>query len=254
MAVTETDQRVIDPRIEAVTTALDQRGYYLMEGVISAGDAQELRRALEPILHQERDKNCQPNGHQRVLHLVAKHGIFLGPLTHPLVLRVWRRYLSQDVICSTFTANTLWPGSTEQYWHCDHPYWTLTPPYPAIPLTGQCIWFLDDFTIDNGATAGIPGSHRRNGLPPFRERWSDDAEILEGPAGSVIFAHGAWWHTSRPNKTSRPRSALLVTYTHTFCVPQEAMRLQLDTLSAPTELERQLLGGDQYQPKTNFPY
>jgi ectoine hydroxylase-related dioxygenase (phytanoyl-CoA dioxygenase family) len=105
-----------------------------------------------------------------VLHILAKDPVFIEALVHPLVLAVWRKYLTEDLICSTFTANTLWPGAVEQYWHADHPYWTLTPPWPTIPLAGQCIWFLDDFTVENGATAGIPGSHRANRLPgPGRE-------------------------------------------------------------------------------------
>lgn len=254
MKVKPTDLNVDGRQVDEIVAAIDKRGYCLVEGVLPAASVDRIREVLERFLHAEKAQNLHPSGHQRVLHLVAKDPIFLEPLIHPLVIATWKRYLSEDLICSTFTANTLWPGSTEQYWHADHPYWTLTSPFPVIPLAGQCIWFLDDFSVENGATAGIPGSHREGRLPSLESRWTDAAEILTGPRGSVIFAHGAWWHTSRPNRTEMSRSALLVTYTHTFCIPQEEMRMQLPHINEPSELVTQLLGGKQYQSRRGFPY
>ncbi|MGH3669479.1 MAG: phytanoyl-CoA dioxygenase family protein [Pseudonocardiaceae bacterium] len=241
-------------QIDWIIAEINQRGYCVVEGLLLQEQVNRIRVVLEDLLNSEKKQNIHPTGHQRVLHLAAKHPVFLEPLCHPLIIAVWRKYLSSDLICSTFTANALWPQATEQYWHADHPYWTLAPPYPEIPLTGQCIFFIDEFTERNGATAGIPGSHRANVLPHMGERWTDEAEILTGPSGSVIFAHGAWWHTSRPNRTDKLRSALLATYTHTFCVPQEEMRTQLSHVNEPSELVKQLLGGNQYQPTRGFPY
>jgi ectoine hydroxylase-related dioxygenase (phytanoyl-CoA dioxygenase family) len=254
MTTTDSTLGVSQEQIDRIITEVDERGYCVVEGVLGQKRVNRIRAVLETLLHAEKEQNLHPTGHQRVLHLAAKHPVFLEPLCHPLIIAVWRQYLSADLTCSTFTANALWPQATEQYWHADHPYWTLTPPYPAIPLTGQCIWFLDDFTEENGATAGIPGTHRANHLPELEGRWTDEAEILTGPRGSVIFAHGAWWHTSRPNRTDRLRSALLVTYTHTFCVPQEDMHAQLAHITEPSNLVKQLLGGNQYQPSRGFPY
>ncbi|WP_242909927.1 phytanoyl-CoA dioxygenase family protein [Actinomadura terrae] len=250
MTTTELDLRQVDSTVRTI----GEHGYVLLENLLPAPTIDRMREALERLLHEEKARNLHPSGHQRVLHVLVKDPVFVDALVHPLVLAVWRRYLSEDLICSTFTANSLWPGATEQYWHADHPYWTLTPPWPSIPLSGQCIWFLDDFTDENGATAGIPGSHRADRLPDMGESWCDEGEILAGPAGSAIFADGAWWHTSRPNRTTALRSALLVTYTHTFCVPQEDMRGQLDALSNPSDLVVELLGGKQYQPRRDFPY
>jgi ectoine hydroxylase-related dioxygenase (phytanoyl-CoA dioxygenase family) len=241
-------------RVDPVIRAVGARGYTVVENLLPVATVDRMRESVERLLHAERSRNLHPSGHQRVLHLLAKDPVFVEALVHPLVLAVWRRYLSADIICSTFTANALWPGATEQYWHADHPYWTISSPWPALPLAGQCIWFLDDFTVENGATAGIPGSHRAGRLPDMGEAWSDDGEILTGPRGSAIFADGAWWHTSRPNRTAALRSALLVTYTHTFCVPQEEMRLQLAAVPDPSEDVVTLLGGRQYRSRRDFPY
>jgi ectoine hydroxylase-related dioxygenase (phytanoyl-CoA dioxygenase family) len=188
------------------------------------------------------------------MHLLMKAPIFVSLLCDPFVLAVWRRYLGADIICSTMSANALWPKSTELYWHVDHPYWTMTEPYPTYPLTGQVIWMIDDFTIANGATAGIRNSHRQPTLPRLAEQWTDDATILTGRRGSVIFADGAWWHTSRPNTSSKTRCAVLTTYIRSYCVPQEDMRMQLEAMKRPSALVKDLLGGNQYMARRELPY
>jgi ectoine hydroxylase-related dioxygenase (phytanoyl-CoA dioxygenase family) len=251
MSHTAVDQAVVDESLSEIR----ETGFCVVPNVISRSVCQQWRDALVPLALAERGANERPNGHQRVLHLLVKSSIFLEPLTHPLVLSVLRRYLGEDMICSSFSANILWPGCSEQYWHVDHPYWTMTQPYPLeMPLGGHALWMLDDFTFENGATAGIPGSHKRPGLPELGARWADDARVLVGEQGSVILADAAWWHTSRPNTTQGMRPALLAKYTRTFCVPQEDMRLQLQELKDPDPVVRQLLGGHQYVPTRGFPY
>jgi len=184
----------------------------------------------------------------------VKNAVFLKPLCHRLILDIWRAYLGPDMICSTWTANYLFPNSDHIYWHADHPYWTIAPPFPQISLCGQTIWMLDDFTEENGATAGMPFSHKKFQLPQFGNQMPPDCELLVGVRGSVIMADGAWWHTSTANKTNKPRSALLGTYIRSFCVPQENLRAQLKAIRRPSRELRQIMGGNQYEPRLTFPY
>lgn len=240
--------------VEQIAETIRDVGFCVVPSLISPKRCEEFRRVLMPILKAEKKQNLHHTGHQRILHLLVKNQIFKELLCHPFVLAVWRRYLCEDIICSTMTANALWPRSTELYWHVDHPYWTMTEPYPTYPLTGQVIWMIDDFTNANGATAGIRGSHQRPKLPRLAENWTDEATILTGARGSAIFADGAWWHTSRPNNSRRTRFAVLATYIRSYCVPQENMRSQLEAMKNPSEQVKQLLGGKQYVPTVGFPY
>lgn len=241
--------------VDRLLATIRDVGFCVVPAVLPPDRCRAVRRVLGRLMRAEKAQHLLPSGHQRVMHLLAKDPIFVEVLTSPLVLAVWRRYLGDDMICSTMSANVLWPRSTELYWHVDHPYWTVAPPYPVDPpLSGQAIWMIDDFTIANGATAGIPGSHRRRQLPTLGEHWTDEAAVLTGKAGSVILADGAWWHTSRPNTTARARTAVLTTYIRSYCVTQEDMRAQLATLRRPTKLVRHLLGGNQYQARTELPY
>jgi ectoine hydroxylase-related dioxygenase (phytanoyl-CoA dioxygenase family) len=176
-------------------------------------------------------------------------------MTHPVTMQIWDRLLGADFICSTWTSNTVLPRSGATYWHVDHPYWTIAPPYPVEPaLTGQTIWCLDEFTAGNGATRFIPGSHRRDHMPEHEGDYDAEGVTVEAPAGSVIVSHGACWHTMGRNLTDAPRTAIFGRYARSYIVPQEDMKLQLPAIQAPSPLVRRLLGASQYVPQRGFPY
>lgn len=242
--------RIVDDVLEQVREV----GFCVVENVLPPELTKTIRETLNRFLRAERDINLRPSGHQRILHVLLKDPVFQELLCHPLALEIWRAQLGKDMLCSTMTANALWPGSSEQYWHSDYPYWTFPQPYPVYPLSGQVIWMIDGFTVRNGGTAGIPGSHRRGCLPKMGRKWSKQGVALTGPAGSAIFSDGAWWHTSRPNQTGRVRHAVLTSYIRGYCVTQEDMLLQLAAMKDPDEEVRQLLGGKRYVPTRGFPY
>jgi ectoine hydroxylase-related dioxygenase (phytanoyl-CoA dioxygenase family) len=244
-----------DPaEVDRVAGIIRDVGFCVVPSLVPPRRCAELRAVLQRLLTAEKSQNLHASGHQRILHLLVKDRIFTELLCSPFVIAVWRRYLGDDMICSTMTANALWPRSTELYWHVDHPYWTMSQPYPVYPLSGQAIWMIDDFTEANGATAGIAGSHRRPTLPELGEHWTDEATVLTGGRGSVILADGAWWHTSRPNTSRRTRFAVLTTYIRSYCITQEDMRMQLKAFRNPPALVKHLLGGNQYLPRRDFPY
>ena len=240
--------------IDAIIAQMDERGYCTIEGVITTEEADRARAILEKFLEAERNEDAERNRSQRVGRIAVKHPLFLELMCHPLVLAVWRRYLGEDVICSTWTANTILPGHVRHHWHSDFPYHRLEPPWPAGNFTGQTIWMLDDFTVENGATAIAPYSHRRLHPPPDKDEWRADGEIVTGTRGSVVVAHGAYWHTARPNTTGRQRSCLLGMYIRPCFTTQEDMRGQLAEIEDPSETVRQLMGAYQYQPRNILPY
>jgi Phytanoyl-CoA dioxygenase (PhyH) len=108
-------------------------------------------------------------------------------------------------------------------WHQDSPYWAHfcrhLDQLPNVMLT------LDDADASNGCFRLIPGSHRRGMLPGrqgegvlgplfthpdhFDERAAVAAEV---PAGSLVFFSPHSVHGSLPNRSDRPRRALVLTY------------------------------------------
>jgi ectoine hydroxylase-related dioxygenase (phytanoyl-CoA dioxygenase family) len=112
------------------------------------------------------------------------------------------------------------------------------------------IWMLDEFTIENGATAFIPGSHLFGERP--KQVLQDlnaphpNEIIITGLPGDVLVFNGHCWHAGRPNQTDGHRRALLVHYLRAD-VPRPATRRQhLDPEIAVKLMprERALLGLD----------
>jgi len=235
---------------EPIMTDLDEAGYHMIPSVISTDKADEARIILEQLLKDEATEQALQAKTQRVGRIAVKHPIFLEFMTHPTIVALWRKYLGDDMICSTWSGNTVYPGADRIGWHSDYPYWSIQPPYPPGRLAGQTIWLLNDLTEENGATAMLPKSHLKGVPPPsdLKQQWIKEGKILTGKRGDVIVMHGACWHTARPNKTDEIRSVLLGMYMRPCFIPQEDMRGQLAELENPSELVQQLLCANQREP------
>lgn len=112
-------------------------------------------------------------------------------------------------------------GGRETTPHQDQTFW----PIGHEPLISAWIPF-DDVTIENGAMAYVPGSHKAgrlrvvditHGTDPY-DILNDPAlggaklETVEVPAGSVIWHHGLTVHAAFPNKSTRPRRVFTIVY------------------------------------------
>ena len=236
--------------VTKIIAEMDERGYCIIPAVITPEKADDVRTALERLLAEEATEGTRQARTQRVGRIAVKDPIFLELMTHPLIHAIWKEYLDKDVICSTWTANTAYPGFNRYGWHPDFPFQRLNQPWPTDNVSGQTMWFLDDISVENGGTGILPYSHRKGHRPPpeIVNQWIEEAEILTGLRGSVMVMHGATWHTARPNKTDIARSVLLGMYTRPIYVTQEDMRAQLADLDNPSELVQQLMGANQWKP------
>lgn len=237
--------------VSTIVAEISELGYCFVPSVVSPEKADEARVALERLLVKEATDEILAAKTQRVGGIAYKHPIFAELLAHPLIVSIWQEYLADEaVICSTWSANTAYPGYDQYGWHPDYPYWWINQPWPLEKVCGQTIWLLDDFTEENGGTGFMPGSHL-NGHPPpkeWNEEWPADAQILTGLRGGALVFHGAMWHTARPNRSGRSRSALLGMYTRPFFLTQEDMLAQLAKVEKPSEMVRQLMGAKRHQP------
>src|SRR5688500_20386103 len=107
---------------------------------------------------------------------------------------------------------------------------------------------LDAFTVANGATAFVPGSHLLGKSP--REVLADlnashpEEIVVEGQPGDVLVFNGHCWHAGRPNETDGHRRAVLGHYLRAD-VPRPETRPQPSGAAQAGALsprERQLIG------------
>jgi ectoine hydroxylase len=108
-------------------------------------------------------------------------------------------------------------------WHQDSPYWTHACDHvdqlPNVMIT------LDDADEENGCFRVVRGSHRRGCLPGIEddttlgvlftdpEHFDEEDQVPAiVPAGSLVFFSPHTVHGSQPNRSERPRRALVFTY------------------------------------------
>ena len=117
--------------------------------------------------------------------------------------------LGTDCTLSFLYSERAVSGAPDAGLHIDYPLSALPTPRPSFPLVANSVWFLDDFTLENGATSCVPGSHGRlEALPESGVEYTDELQIC-GPRGSVLIVNGAIWHGSSENRTNEPRVGLL---------------------------------------------
>jgi ectoine hydroxylase-related dioxygenase (phytanoyl-CoA dioxygenase family) len=108
-------------------------------------------------------------------------------------------------------------------WHQDSPYWHHFAAH--LDRLPNVMVALDDADEDNGCFRVVRGSHREGCLPGLQGEgdlgplFTDPrcfdlgAQVpLIVPAGSLVFFSAHTVHGSEPNRSKRPRRALVITY------------------------------------------
>jgi len=132
--------------------------------------------------------------------------------------------------------------------HCDQGGNPL--PWGSRALTANATWCLTEYTLEDGALAYVPGSHRSNAHPgPGAAK---AARPVVCPRGSVIVWPGSTWHGAYPKKTPGLRLNAVAYYRHQAVLPQENMRVTMkdqpwDDCDNPAMM-RELIGFDDVFP------
>lgn len=136
----------------------------------------------------------------------------------------------QNYRIGSLTAIEIWPGETEQYLHTDDGIYPLR--IPGMQLQISALWALNDFTVENGATRVVLGSHLETDPDKYYNREHYDAEpegLVQAvmPKGSLLLYLGTTWHGGGANRTDTPRAGLVNTYALGWLRQEENMYLQV---------------------------
>lgn len=123
---------------------------------------------------------------------------------------------------------------------------------PNYNLRINMLVMLDDFTIENGATRVVSGSHMFSDKPDD-ESFNSSCIPIMGKAGSVVLFNSYLWHKGCPNRTSKNRVALTLTFGPAFIKPQMdyARMLGESYGNQLSELTRQILGYNSRVPTSH---
>ena len=224
-----------------VLASLDRDGYVVCERAVGDDVLDRIRAELAPYLGSDAHlgrNDFEGFATNRVYALLAKAPSIAELVEHPVVTAVLDELLLPNHLLSANLAINLLPGETAQALHTDDSFYRVPRPRPAIGVSA--IWAIDEFTIENGATQVIPGSHRWGpGEPP------EDAAVVDVvmPAGSVVIFLGTLWHRGGANRSDRPRLAVTPQYCEPWARPQEQMVLSVGPAAAQySERIRTMLG------------
>jgi len=122
-------------------------------------------------------------------------------------------------------------------------------PEGVLPSTHDAVCngalVLTEYTLDDGAIAMVPGSHRLFRVPAPGQG-EKRAVPVEAPVGSLIFWHGNTWHGAFPKKTEGLRLNLTTYFCHRSLKTQESYQgaVPAEMLARHGEKFARLLGAD----------
>jgi ectoine hydroxylase-related dioxygenase (phytanoyl-CoA dioxygenase family) len=209
-------------------------GFTVVEGAIEPSLVEALR---DDIYRLERELAVAPAANifegtrtHRIYNLLARGAIYQQVPVHANVLPIVEGVLDRGCLVSSLSSIAIGPGETEQPLHADDQLIPL--PKPHVSIICNTMWALTDFTIDNGATRVVRGSHLRDRSPlPFGELV--EFQFAEMKAGSVLVFDGSIWHGGGANRTTERRLGLAMNYCAGWMRQQENQQLGI-----PLEIAR----------------
>lgn len=211
--------------------ALDALGYTSLPDYMSAEMLERMRSRVEELFAEEGARagsefRTEENA-RRLANLVDKGAVFREAIQCREVLELVGSVLGPEFKLSSLNVRSANPRSSSlQPFHVDM---GLLPDDKGFSVC-NCVWMIDDFTLDNGALRVIPGSHRWMKIPqqaldePYATH--PDEVLVTGRAGTVVVMNAHLWHGGTANRTDRERRAL-----HSFfCrrdIPQQQYQKRL---------------------------
>ena len=217
--------------LDAIEAAFRRDGAVIVEGLLSLDTVtrvnEEVEGALEaadpedPLFNPVIQAFHGPHTKQVTGAAAISPTFACEVMCHPVLLGLCDRVLLPS--CARYQLNIghllqRGPGADDQWLHRDEAVWSDVPrPAPELQLA-SVIAFVD-FTVANGATRIVPGSHRwpdrelspveQMGRPPPAPEQIAYAEM---PAGSAVVYSGGTMHGGGANRTDAPRRGAHLSY------------------------------------------
>jgi ectoine hydroxylase-related dioxygenase (phytanoyl-CoA dioxygenase family) len=222
--VTESSQALNDLDVHAEEIRL--RGYTVLESKMSIGSISDMRNRIMPVVNKQTEEFGGSEAMRSIgdantaRAMLAYDATFLDLVTNTRLLGVIERVLGRYFVLSQQNSIVIYPQETHHQirFHRDLPYQHFVS---SRPLAVNALFCADSFTVENGATVVIPGSHKYEPFP------SDEVvRRLETPitaaAGSFIILDAMTFHRGGRNVTNQPRHGVNHVFVHPY------MRQQID--------------------------
>lgn len=246
-------------------TSLDVNGFVVVENVFTEEICRRTVRICESIYSEnvnnyanaifESNDLADKSGEKVIYNLHNKSDIFWTFFEHPIIkeagdflLKTGSYQDSEPYYLYNISARTPLQGNVGQQLHTDS---NLLGNSKCLIMNVLCV--LEPFTLANGATRVIPGSHKREYYPEDGIAYEDEIRLVAG-TGSVIMFNAGVWHGSGANTDGSSRWALVLGFARWFVKPSfDFMKnTPRNIFENFTDAQKSLLGFDLVPPKDEF--
>lgn len=192
---------------------LAETGFTVLEDYMAAEMLAGMRARVDELLVEEgaaagSEFKSEDNA-RRLANLVDKGEVFREAIARREILALVESVLGDDFKLSSLNMRSANPHSASvQPFHVDM---GLLPDAKGYAVC-NCVWMLDDFTLENGAVRVIPGSHNWSTKPQdgLADPYASHPEelLVTGRAGTVVVMNAHTWHGGTANRTDKERRAL----------------------------------------------
>jgi ectoine hydroxylase-related dioxygenase (phytanoyl-CoA dioxygenase family) len=193
---------------DEVRSRIGVDGYVILPDILEASFVAQVKRELAQAIAADSGRyGPRAERDYGMVMLCALHGgSFLDLFENDDLLAPFNAVLGDESIVYAYTSSSMPPGGVNYSGrvHVDSP--RLIQGY--VTNMGVTI-LLDDFTVDNGATWFLPGSHTRSDAPTEDEFYGQARRVI-APAGSAFFFNARLWHAGGVNTTPAWRHALTI--------------------------------------------
>lgn len=242
---------------QEIASVLKKDGCVVIDNALSKDKVLKLQNDL--AFYFSKIPECEGDfyGHstKRLGALFTKSEIFQEMALVPSILTAMDEFLLSA--CSAYQINltqaiSIGPNEKKQIMHQDDPMFPFLHPGQEVMI--NCMWAVDDFTEDNGATVLVPGSHlwpRVTALNLAYENLPPQL-VTQGvmEKGSVLIYLGSLYHCGGANKTNKRRCGAVISYSLGWLRQAENSYLAYDKnelQQMPERLQR-LLGYFVHEP------
>ena len=235
---------------------LKRDGCVVIDEILQTDQLAQLSHDLDKHFNASSPCNGSFYGHltKRLGGLFTKSTVCRDMAIHPLITEVMDEFLlpgdTNAYQINLTQAISIGPGECKQIIHQDDPMFPFLHPEHEVML--NCMWAVDEFTEQNGATAVIPGSHKWSREQVLRLDRKDPPNIKQAAMrrGSVLIYLGSLFHAGRANVSEQPRRGAVISYCLGWLRQAENSYLaySLDEVrDMPSDLQR-LLGYFVHEP------